>query len=251
MRKRTPSLSRAFTLVELLVVIAIIAILAALLLPALSGAREKARAATCVNNEKSILAASIMYSAENKSYVLPAAAWPGGAGSNSHNLWYALLNEGYNISGKVFECPSNTLDEPGEDKNKAHFVKPSWFKGRRTLIWNIKLGDTSYCWQYLKMGMLKKPSRDIAIMDGSWKKGGNPMTGYNHPVNCKPNPPADGGQNPDHAGRFNFGFLDGHVAPFTPEDYQSQLFGYSLTKSDSTYKWNDEKTDKQLIYINN
>ena len=59
--------SRSFTLIELLIVIAIIAILAALLLPALRSARETAKRASCMNNQKSIGQYIHQYAAENRS----------------------------------------------------------------------------------------------------------------------------------------------------------------------------------------
>jgi len=71
--------SGGFTLVELLVVIAVIAILAAMLLPALAGAKEQARRVQCINNERQLLITHAIYCNDNDDKMAPA----NGGGGNS------------------------------------------------------------------------------------------------------------------------------------------------------------------------
>ena len=76
MRRSDSSSVRAFSLVELLVVIGIIALLIAVLLPALHKAREQARQIACASNQRQVAMAVLMYANENKGGMLPLLESP-------------------------------------------------------------------------------------------------------------------------------------------------------------------------------
>lgn len=124
---------RAFTLIELLVVIAIIAILAAILFPVFSQAREKARQTGCTSNLRQIGTAMLMYMQDNDELMpdrrdlktslpggyLPWSGWPP---SDPRAGWAAIVLDPYVRNGGVWSCPSLVGSALGEARQVAQSV---------------------------------------------------------------------------------------------------------------------------------
>jgi len=119
----------SFTLIELLVVIAIIAILAAMLLPALGKARERGRAISCSSNQKQIVSISLQYAVDHNDFLCPARLHTSGA-------WDALWPEIVG-SKKFYGSTDHAADGAQKTINKM-LICPSEEKivtGNATRIW--------------------------------------------------------------------------------------------------------------------
>ncbi len=214
-----------FTLIELLVVIAIIAILAAMLLPALSKAKDRAKATLCKSNLKQIGLAGIMY-ADDQGDHLPYAWW-NDPNPNTNNFYFLIkpyiskanfssgvTTDNSDFAQGVFACPTRLL-EPVNGAT-AGGSPPPWGANpwRISYAMNVWTTPTTQSPLTKKLSTVPQQTSTLFVADGAYEFNGPDIwtLGYFTIYNGKPVYQAGYKHGkPYPTGAMNVVFMDDHV----------------------------------------
>ena len=210
-----------FTLIELLVVIAIIAILAAILLPALNSARERGRTASCISNLKQLTSIAQNYADASDDYVVPNQFYTAASSApDKLALWPATLVKFLGVTDyqkqEYFFCPKRLkirdVANSGNDNYPGYGVMQ--YGPTRDAV---HAGRSYHPWKSVQ---IEKPSRTVLFCDDRYRGAdSNPAEYDGCGYFVVDNTAAGNGKTSarkgnivgEHNDNDNYSFIDGHV----------------------------------------
>ena len=195
---------KSFTLIELLVVIAIIAILAAMLLPALSKAREKARSTSCLNNLKQLSLAAIQYTMDYHDSFAMGDIDKNNKGRTFLDLICVYIVPPFEIEGRVYYWDNNNAKLASPVFTCPAATTPNALHNFGINYWLI--GDAWNEPRFSTYSRVRKPSEMFMIADSIQ---GTHTFGYNQRKASIAEP---NGWAFRHNSGLNQAFVDGHAA---------------------------------------